>query len=252
MTYNAYVDSVLKDLSVDRRILSVCDYGCGDAAFLRRNAEAYPSVSRWVGIDYFSRFPEALRPKSTQKVQMIERASNEFDDLIQRGQSGLEQFDLVISMFSLHHFQYPIQEIMNQWSLVAPGGQLVTIDFSYENKSTAERIKNLAGFTDEIMLAFMGHHHRHHYTLQEASDLFRFLPFKAMQNKTVELEVQSHEHEEDRRDHLKHLAHRLKQVERLGDTLITPTVEDLLKSIIGLVDSHGIASTRVFTIIMKR
>lgn len=164
------------DMDLENRLFSaiqlknpstLLDFGCGSGDLLFKILNKFPEIKLF-GIDYFSKFANDFKTANLDnKITYIDKASDEFIKLTIN-----QKFDFILSTFTLHHFQYPINEMLLIENLLNPQGLLWMCDFSYSQSSPEQKIKNILSYFDELRYNFQKGYHRHHYTLDEVSDLF--------------------------------------------------------------------------------
>lgn len=246
-----FINRKLMDLIKGQRIGSICDYGCGSGELLRRLRERVSPECRLVGVDYFLRWPVDSRPGLVDGVQFIDRESDEFKALLTTNRPD-EKFDLVISSFALHHFRLPVTEMGNLRALSASQGRLLVIDFGFENKSDSETVKNITSFAGEMLAAFRGKFHRHHYTLEEALDLFKAIPVQIIDSGEVRLAISDDEKGEDLAHSIRHHDHDLKAIQTIEKPILVNYLTDLAQTNVKLLKQCGIDYSLVFFILGQR
>lgn len=177
---------------------SICDYGCGDGELLEKLSEQHSDL-KLTGIDYFGHFGDAdPRKKKGSAVKYIDRERDEYQQLLDSS-----DFDLLLSTFALHHFQFPISELQALAAMARPGGQLIFVDYAFQNKNHAEITKNISSFIQEMSMSIRKFHHRHHYTLDEALDLMKAIPVEVIEATELTNEETAAEQKENVVDALK-------------------------------------------------
>ncbi len=160
--------AICSEIIKSKKIKTVCDYGCGNGEFLDSLQKENPEV-RFVGIDYFSKYD----------IIVIDNRNIEFldKDIFDKNPEGYH-FDMIVSTFALHHFQYPITEINKMCSSLLTNGYFLLIDHLFITSTRAKISKAISSFVGEIQSAVKGSYHRHHYTIDEVKDLFQAIPVK--------------------------------------------------------------------------
>lgn len=161
------VTAKIFDFIKDHEIKSICDYGCGNGDLLKEIKTAIPDLSNITGIDYIDKFSDEYKTgKKIDGIKLINRESEGFQVAIQ------DTFDLVVSTFALHHYQYPIHELQTMCGMVKKNGYILAIDHNCNNTTKAQIVKNVTAVFEELLNTAQKQYHRHHYTLKEAIDLF--------------------------------------------------------------------------------
>ncbi len=173
------------------KIKNICDYGCGDGELLEKLNTQKKDLSL-TGIDYFSKFGDKNPQNNKSDISYIDRESAEYEKL-----SELNKFDMVLSTFALHHFQYPIGELQLLTDLVKSGGYLVFVDLVFQTDNQAKIAKNISSYIEEMGLAIKGHYHRHHYTLEEVKDLIKAIPVEIVTAEEITNELTEEENNEN-------------------------------------------------------
>ena len=165
---NKFILSKILPIISKNKCITICDYGCGNGELLEKLQKENQNLNLF-GIDYFNKF-KIETPKNTT-VKYVDRENDEFPKLQKDN-----KFDMIISTFALHHFQYPVSEIQLLSDLIKPNGFLIFIDFVFQNDSRSKITKNISSFIEEMGASIKGQYHRHHYTLAEAKDLLKAIP----------------------------------------------------------------------------
>ena len=158
------VNKIIIDKINDNEYKEVCDYGCGKGELLKTIISSIGKRPNYTGIDFFSKYK--LDVKGQNNLFFIDRDSDKFASLI-----SSKKFDFIFSTFALHHFQFPISELKRIFSMLKKDGELLFIDFNWQNKSKSQVVKNYSSFIDEFLNKIKGRYHRHHYSIEEAKDL---------------------------------------------------------------------------------
>lgn len=167
---NKFILSKILPIITKNKCKTICDYGCGNGELLEKLQKENPNLNL-LGIDYFNKYKIEIPQNTT--VKYIDRGNNEFSNLQKD-----DKFDMIISTFALHHFQYPVSEIQLLSDLIKPNGFLIFIDFAFKNDSRSKITKNISSFIEEMGASIKGRYHRHHYTLAEAKDLLNAIPIE--------------------------------------------------------------------------
>jgi 2-polyprenyl-3-methyl-5-hydroxy-6-metoxy-1,4-benzoquinol methylase len=154
-------------------IKQVCDYGCGRGELLQTIHELRPDW-QLTGID----LPAALLETGSVAAAMVDREGPDFTTLLNSA-----KFDLIVSTFAIHHFEYPVRELHNLCGMLKPGGQIVIIDHRVDLESEGGCGKSVESLVGEFFASLNKGYHRHHYTLAEALDLISFLPIDVIESK---------------------------------------------------------------------
>lgn len=172
---------------------TVCDYGCGDSELLQMLL-ANNSSLQLTGIDYFEHANEnEINNAKAKGIHLIERASVEYKELCAE-----PVFDMIVSTFALHHFQYPVQELQSIAHLVKPGGLLAFFEHKHDPTTRAGINKAIISFISELQMSLSKGYHRHHYSLEEAKDLFLALPVTIRVAESFKNEKTEEEKKEDK------------------------------------------------------
>lgn len=206
-----FMSAIISTAINEYQIRSICDYGCGNGELLGILHQKHPQL-KICGIDYFDgRYPD-LR-ETDVPFRMIDRSSSDYDKTI-----ADQHFDMVVSTFALHHFQYPVQELRNVSELVRPSGILELFDHAVDLDSQGGVTKGLSTLIWEIFDALKGRYHRHHYTLKEALDLLSAVPVDVCKAVEIRLKLNPEKNEEQRQRYLTRLSDtRSKMLENLDE-----------------------------------
>jgi ubiquinone/menaquinone biosynthesis C-methylase UbiE len=196
--YDVIVERVLR-LVESHGIRTICDYGCGNGSLLERIRDSAPALSRIVGVDRFSTMCARHAPakEGNRGIEFVDRDSNEFTLLSKSG-----AFDLVLSIFSLHHFHYPLAELATIKSMLSPTGHIFACEHDYEGETDGHRVKNFVFFIDEYLKAEQNDYHRHHYTMKQALDLFSTLGAQSIECERYSCEESEEEKTKRVNEHL--------------------------------------------------
>jgi ubiquinone/menaquinone biosynthesis C-methylase UbiE len=184
------LDKIIKDKSIK----SICDYGCGSGELLFELKKLNPDLERVTGIDYFNKFQSRPRPDTKEENKDLEFIDKDADDFKSLNSFN---FDLVFSTFSLHHWEFPVTELKSINSMLSDKGIIVTIDFAFDNRNDGETVKNLSCFIDQIFHARENNYHRHHYTLNQALDLFKSIDAHIIQARVFDYKETKKEKEKE-------------------------------------------------------
>lgn len=242
-----YLDQRLLKLIKTHSLKSICDYGCGNGDLLQRISKRVEADVSLTGIDYISLWPEEHRPVSNDRIAFIDREGNEFKKLIkERG-----KYDLIISSFALHHYQYPIKELNTIENLLAHGGCLFIADLNFDNDNDSQTVKNISSFIDETFSAFRKKYHRHHYTLEEAKDLLSSVNLLICDAHDAKVDI-GNDIKEDTQHSIEH-ADRLLELNR---QFKNPILEDFFKLTIDykkkILKKHKIDYSSMFVIVARK
>ncbi len=160
------ITQICTKLIQDNQLKKVCDYGCGKGSLLEKLREKKPDCE-FTGIDYFRK--NALEPIAPDQINYVDK--DDFD-----ANSDQYQFDLVVSTFALHHFQYPVTELQRLYHVLKNSGFILIFDHQLSTETTPKIVKAFSSLVGEIEGCLKNKYHRHHYTLEEASDLFKAIP----------------------------------------------------------------------------
>jgi SAM-dependent methyltransferase len=223
---------------------SVCDYGCGDASLLAELLRQRPDV-HYTGIDFLSRFGEI---PTAPGITLIDRESADYTVLLDQGGT----FDLVISTFALHHFQYPVRELRQLCAMVKPGGLLLLFDHHHDLSSRAGIAKAVMSLVGETMHALKGRYHRHHYTLDEALDLFSTLPVEIVESADEHFPLSTAETTENAAEMLAHNTHTRHMIEQNSGEFWKPIFFPLLDLEARVLQENGLDFGRVLRILARK
>ncbi len=156
----------------------ICDYGCGDGEFLETIRQMNEKVSL-IGIDFF-KYRELI-PRQIPGCHYIEREN--LDITLTK-----EKYDLIISSFTLHHFQYPISELKQIYDMLKPQGIIIFIDQSFTLENEVKTVKTFDSLISEIYAFLNGHYHRHFYKMDEINDLIKCIPVKVLNSGEIKMD----------------------------------------------------------------
>ncbi len=159
---------------------SVCDYGCGDGELLDYLKSENPELELY-GIEYFAKLK---MEDESDNYTRIDRDGDAFQELV-----GSRKFDLVVSTHALHHFQYPVKELRMIAGMIRPGGFFDMFDHCFDRDSQPGYARSLSSLIGEVTSALRGMYHRHHYTLEEASDLMLAISGEVVLQEAFRLDV---------------------------------------------------------------
>ena len=242
-----FIISKLLPIIEENGCMNICDYGCGDGELLEKLIKRNPDLNL-TGIDYLNMYGENNpQNKKNTKVKYVERKSDEFGNLKDSG-----QFDLVISTFALHHYQYPVSELQLISNLMSDNGLLVIFDHMFKIDSRAEVTKAISSFISEIERSIKRSYHRHHYTLDEAKDLLKTFPNKIILAEELKNEMTEEEINEENNYGLNR--------NRKIQGIINKNATDYWKSVWlplfkleeSLLDEYGIDYSSIFCICAKK
>lgn len=186
------VKETMSDIIIDKamkyNVISICDYGCGPGELLDLLYEKKPEF-QFTGIDYFKK--HEIKKSENAQIRFIDREDNEYHQLS-------ENFDMIISTYALHHFQYPVSELKRIYSLLKPGGIMIFFDHQLILDTKPKIVKAYSSLLGEIESTMKKKYHRHHYTIDEASDLLSCLPAEILEVKELVDVLTEKERNEDR------------------------------------------------------
>lgn len=249
---DVFIERAVLGLVRRRGLRSVCDYGCGDGTLLKRLDQKTAHRLRLTGVDYFSRGKrwrkEWALPATSPAGNMVfvDRDAKAFQQM--SGGKGL--FDLVTSVCALHHFRHPCAELRNIQALLKPGGFAVVADWDFEVATASGMVKNLYSFLSESFHAFNGKYHRHHYTPQQALDLFLATKFRIIKSRTVRFIDAA-----AREDATKSALCTLAGMKRANQKTTSPVLKEYFKKEFGIIEqlvkNHGINYPSLYVIIAQ-
>ena len=227
---------------------TICDYGCGNGQLLNKLSMRWENKVKLYGIDYFSAMPEETKLQVNHKIEYIDKNSSSFDKLIQKE----KVFDLIISTFSLHHYQYPVSEMRTIHNLTSPEGYNVFMDINFHNNNDSQLITNIHTFNSEMFTAFLGKYHRHHYTLEEAIDLISSNDVSVVETLNRKFDTDIHECEEN-------LTHAIKHIDKaicLSESFDSPILKNYFQMIFEyerkLINQYKLDYSDVFIIVTRK
>ena len=243
----AYLVEKIVELVDANSLKSICDYGCGKGELLNLLSNRLDKDVSLTGIDYFEHLSKNHRPVS-DRIKYIDKNSKEIEVIIETD----GKYDLVVSSFALHHYQYPIYELKSIYNLTTPSGYNLFLDTNFQNNNDAQMITNIHTFDSEIFTSFMGKYHRHHYTLDEAIDIISSNRVHIIEAKTKKFDFTHDEREKDSADALRHVDNSLE----ICNGLDSPILKNYLKMILGyernLIGDYGIDYSQVFIIVTRK
>lgn len=182
---------------------TLCDYGCGNGYLLTLIAEKNPQI-KCTGIDYFEKY----------KIERINHTSLQWIDKEDVETLSQKKFDIIISTFALHHFQYPLAELKRIYDLLNDQGVMIFFDFSLTLDTKAKIAKSLSSLIGEIEASLKKTYHRHHYTLEEAKDLFQILPAEILIAEEFKNDLTQEELKKDQQEFLEKNNHKRSMIEK--------------------------------------
>jgi len=251
---DAFVERTVLRLIKHQGLRSVCDYGCGDGDLLKRIDRKTEQRLRLTGIDYFSRDKRwrkewALPAASpSRNLTFVDRESRALRRLTDMGGA----FELVTSICALHHFQYPCAELQSIRSLTRPGGFVLLADWDFEGATAPGATKNLFSFLSESFHAFAGKYHRHHYTLEQAQDLFLATGLKVVRAETVRFRNPTRVKERSRENALHSMGHMIKANSTTPDPVVKRYFEKEFALVRPLVNKYGIDYPSMYLLIAQK
>jgi ubiquinone/menaquinone biosynthesis C-methylase UbiE len=244
---DTFVQSMVISLIERGTIASVCDYGCGTGDLLEELDNEFPGRLHLAGVDYFSRFPHTGRPQARTNIALIDRGTSQYDELLERS-----RFDLVVSKFSLHHYQYPIAEIRNMATLLNPRGTMVLADLAFENLNDAQIVKNICSYAWENLDSLRGKYHRHHYTLEEALDIMSAIDVEVTESFNRNIPPDDADLEEETQSQLTHITGLLEVLPDFKNRIVRDYFSVLFPYLKTLVQEHNIDHSSIFVIVAQR
>lgn len=176
---------------ISSEIRTLCDYGCGNGNMLKLISERFPQI-QCTGIDYFEKYK--IEKLNTPSLQWIDK--DNADALTQKS------YDMIISTFALHHFQYPLAELKQIFQMLKDQGIMIFFDFSLALDSKAKIAKSLSSLIGEIEASLKNSYHRHHYTLEEAMDLFQIIPVEILLSTSIQNDLTDEERLNEQKEFL--------------------------------------------------
>ncbi len=164
---------VMKTIS-SNNITEICDYGCGDGEFLEIIREHNASV-KLTGIDFFRK--HSIIARKINDCRYLERE----EDLLQSG----NKYDLIISSFSLHHFQHPVKELRMINTLLKEQGTIILFDHLLKTNCSTKIVKSLDSFISALNGTLGNDAHRQFYSMEEVRDLVEVIPVKIISAEEV-------------------------------------------------------------------
>lgn len=101
---NIFYEEVTKCLPTDRKNVSVLDLGCGTGLELEGLFSIYPNA-KVTAIDLSKNMLKMLKHKYESKRGQLNLICGSYFDI----DFGLEQFDIILSTYSLHHFSAEVK-----------------------------------------------------------------------------------------------------------------------------------------------
>jgi ubiquinone/menaquinone biosynthesis C-methylase UbiE len=164
---------------------NILDFGCGKGSLLNKIINRFPNLNL-TGIDFFSKFADDFKTENTNnKIKYLDIESPEFQKLLTEN-----NFDLIISTFTLHHFKLPVSALNQMYNLLNNNGKLWLCDFSLIQSSSGQKIANILSYFDEIRQFFKKSYHRHYYSKDEAQDLLSAFSFKNLLIEEITYDMQ--------------------------------------------------------------
>ncbi len=239
-----FLDKKIDEILSQNNIQSICDYGCGEGGLLQRIEARHPGRFKLCGIDYFSLWPEAMRPKSSGSINLVDRNGDEF--------KKIGAFDLIVSTFALHHYRLPVTELQQICEFLNPNGLLFISDMHFENKTDAEATKNIDSFVDEAFAACLGKFHRHHYTIEEVLDLLKAAPLSVIDSKIQRLPLDEVQWRKDGKNSLEYFTRKRDLLSKLNQPVLEQWFRNAFSQGVEMIDRFGVDYSAVFTIIAKK
>ncbi len=244
--YDFISQKILKIIE-ERDIKSVCDYGCGEGQLLKLLKKQIPQPISLTGIDYFSKFRDEDRVhKTTDGIHFVEKDSDEFKKL-----SDENKFDLIISTFALHHYQYPILELQTIYEMLTDNGIIYIIDLDFKNENKAQIVTNYFSFINEFLSSIKGRFHRHHYTLKEALDLLKGVKVNILYDYESKYDEKEKERRENSQDFLKRNERSINSLEK-APPIYRKIFSQLFRLKQELIEEFQIEFSSLFTIVAQK
>ncbi len=236
------------ELILKNGLKNLCDYGCGNGRMLRDIAKYAGIPLDLTGIDYARRFEDTSGERSEPEMRFIDRDSMEYQQLLSRS-----DFDLILSTWALHHFRFPVSEIQALFSMLKRNGYFLLADISFKNDNDSQTMKNICGFADEMLEAFRGNYHRHHYTLDEAKDILKVLDAEIVEAFEGKEDVEEEQRREEKEEVSEKMKSKTDAMVRAEDREI---VRDLIREVMimaqKLLGKYLIEHSTYFMIIGKK
>jgi SAM-dependent methyltransferase len=242
-----YVQNLILDFIREKNVESVCDYGCGKGALLAALDREFPGRLSLTGVDCFSTFPEPQRPEAGAGITLVDRETDQFEDLLEQG-----RFDLVVSTFALHHYRYPVRELGNMAALLAPGGAMIIADLAFDNLNSAQIVKNICSYVWENFAAFQGKYHRHHYTLEEALDILSAVDVEVTEAFKKRITLSDADLEEEARSQLAHFDRSVTALPGFESRIMKDYFRFLMPYLRNMVEEHKIDYSSILVIVARK
>ncbi len=230
------------DVINEHGLKSICDYGCGEGELLEYLKSKKPELELY-GIDFFAKYEIG---EESDHYKRIDRESDEFETL-----PGSRKFDLVVSTFALHHFQFPVKELRTIAGMIRPGGFLDMFDHCFDREGEGAVARSLSSLIGEATSALRGMYHRHHYTLQEASDLILVMPGEVVLQEEFRLEVSEEEQRESARKHNERTRRGIEKIKANWPEFWKSIFVPLMEHDYNTIEAYGIDPSKMFNIVMK-
>ncbi|MGM0608734.1 MAG: class I SAM-dependent methyltransferase [Candidatus Muiribacteriota bacterium] len=166
-----FIFEKISNIIKEKNLHNILDFGCGSGELLKKLAREHPDKN-FYGVDYFSLFGKKIDNENLN-IKFIDKDGPEFESLFKN-----LSFELIITLFTLHHFKYPVKELQTIESLLEEDGTFFLLDHDFDNSNSELSMKNIHFFVMEICDAFQNKYHRHHYHVEEALDLMEATDLK--------------------------------------------------------------------------
>ena len=236
------ITQICTQLITENNVKTVLDYGCGKGHLLELIQKENPDIMLY-GTDYFKK--NGIQPVNNPSIQFIDREDidNSFSN---------HSFDLIVSTFALHHFQYPVSELQKIYAFLTNNGHFIMFDHQIVLDSHAKIVKTVSSLIGEIEGCLKKSYHRHHYTIEEAKDLFKAIPVNIEAVVELKDQISTEEMLEDQQEKLE----RNRKIQQM----VSQNSSDFMKSIWlplyqleeKLIESYQIDFTDVFYILAKK
>jgi len=236
------ITQICTQLITENNVKTVLDYGCGKGHLLELLQSKNPDV-QFFGTDYFRKYD--IKLVNNNSIQFIDREDidNSFSN---------HSFDLIVSTFALHHFQYPVSELQKIYAFLTNNGHFIMFDHQIVLDSHAKIVKTVSSLIGEIEGCLKKSYHRHHYTIEEAKDLFKAIPVNIEAVVELKDQISTEEMLEDQQEKLE----RNRKIQQM----VSQNSSDFMKSIWlplyqleeKLIESYQIDFTDVFYILAKK
>jgi len=149
----------------EHSIKSVCDYGCADGAVLELLYQKAPSDVFFTGFDFFHD-QNQMTKKNKDRLTFVDRKSEDFN-MIRNEQN----YDLVILMHTVSHFNTPVTEMKNVLKFLKSGSYIYIVEIAYDKKTPSEIASYFGVFLEELHQELSDDYLTRHYTKEQLVDL---------------------------------------------------------------------------------